>query len=192
MRTAAHLPEALPTADERLLHRTIDRHMLRCTIHAVTAIRPRSPAMYAQFNEQFAAATRQFADTAARINRLTLESAEAIVGLQLAAIEERSSATFAFLGEAAQVRDLDGAKNLLPRGAQVARENIERTLTTGQDVLGRIAKVQESVAQIAKGQFDAAARSANDTVKQAQEQFTQAAKGAAEQAANVATGKAAK
>ena len=94
--------------------------------------------MYAQFNEQFAAATRQFADTAARINRLTLESAEAIVGLQLAAIEERSSATFAFLGEAAQVRDLDGAKNLLPRGAQVARENIERTLTTGQDVLGRI------------------------------------------------------
>ena len=148
--------------------------------------------MYAQFNEQFAAATRQFADTAARINRLTLESAEAIVGLQLAAIEERSSATFAFLGEAAQVRDLDGAKNLLPRGAQVARENIERTLTTGQDVLGRIAKVQESVAQIAKGQFDAAARSANDTVKQAQEQFTQASKGAAEQAANVATGKAAK
>lgn len=147
--------------------------------------------MYAQFNEQFAAATRQFADTAARINRLTLENAEAIVGLQLAALEERTSATFAFLGEAAQVRDFDGAKNLLPRGAQVARENLERALTTGQEVVGRNVKVLESVAQIAKGQFEAAARSANDTVKQAQDQFAQAAKGA-EPAAAASNGKAAK
>lgn len=143
--------------------------------------------MYAQINEQFAAATRQFADTAARINRLTLENAEAIVGLQLAAIEERTSATFAFLGEAAQVRDFDGAKALWPKGAQVARENVERTLTTGQDVMGRVVKANEAVAQIAKSQLEAAARGANDTVKQAQEQFAQAAKGAtqaADQAAN--------
>jgi hypothetical protein len=147
--------------------------------------------MYAQINEQFAAATRQFADTAARINRLTLENAEAIVGLQLAAIEERTSATFAFLGEASQVRDFDGAKALWPKGAQVARENVERALTTGQDVIGRMVKANESIAQIAKGQIEAAARNANETVKQAQEQFSQATKGAAqatEQAANVATG----
>lgn len=131
--------------------------------------------MYAQINEQFAAATRQFADTAARINRLALENAEAIVGLQLAAIEERTSATFAFLGEAAQVRDFDGAKALWPKGAQVARENVERALTTGQDVVGRMVKANEAVAQIAKGQFEAVARNANETVKQAQEQFQQAA-----------------
>jgi len=151
--------------------------------------------MYAQFNEQFAAATRQFADTAARINRLTLENAEAIFGLQLAAIEERSTATFAFLGQAAQVRDLDGAKTLFPKGAQIVRENVEKSVTTGQDVLGRLVKVQESVAQIAKGQFEAATRSANDTVKQAQEQFAQATKGATqatEQATNAATGKSSK
>ena len=147
--------------------------------------------MYAQINEQFAAATRQFADTAARINRLTLENAEAIVGLQLAAIEERTSATFAFLGEAAQIRDFDGAKALWPKGAQVARENVERALTTGQDVFGRVVKANEAVAQIAKGQLEAAARGANETVKQAQEQFAQATKGAAqatEQAANAANG----
>lgn len=151
--------------------------------------------MYAQFNEQFAAATRQFADTAARINRLTLENAEAIFGLQLAALEERSAATFAFFGEAANVRDLDGAKNLWPKGVQVARENVERALTTGQDVLGRVVKVQESVGQIAKGQFETVARTANDTVRQAQDQFEQATKGAAktaEQAVNAAAGKPAK
>ena len=143
--------------------------------------------MYAQINEQFAAATRQFADTAARINRLTLENAEAIVGLQLAAIEERTTATFAFLGEAAQVRDFDGAKALWPKGAQVARENVERSLTTGQEVVGRMVKANEAIAQVAKGQFEAAARGANETVKQAQEQFAQATKGAAqatEQAVN--------
>ncbi len=146
--------------------------------------------MYAQMNDQFAAATRQFADTAARINRLALENAEAIFGLQLAAINERTSATFAFLGEAAQVRDFDGAKALWPKGAQVARENVEKTLTTGQDVLGRVVKANEAVAQIAKGQFEAAARGANETVKQAQEQFAQATKGAVqatEQAANAAS-----
>lgn len=151
--------------------------------------------MYAQMNDQFAAATRNFADTAARINRLTLENAEAIFGLQLAAIEERTAATFAFFGEASQVRDMDGAKNLFPKGAQIVRENIEKTVTTGQEVLGRCAKVQESVAQIAKGQFETATGNATQIVKQAQEQFSQAAKNTAqatEQAANAATGKSSK
>lgn len=134
--------------------------------------------MYAQLNDQFAAATRQFADTAARINRLALENAEAIVGLQLAAIEERSSATFAFLGEAAQVRDLDGAKTLWPKGTQVARENLERAMTTGQEVVGSLVRTQEQIGQIAKGQFEAASRSAGDTVKQAQAQFEQATRAA--------------
>ena len=41
--------------------------------------------MYPQFNEQFTAATRQFADTAAQINRLALENAEKVFGLQLSA-----------------------------------------------------------------------------------------------------------
>ena len=82
--------------------------------------------MYQQFNEQFAAATRQFADTAAQINRIALENAEAVFGLQLSALEERASATFAFFGEVAEARDLDAAKTLFPKGVQVARENVER------------------------------------------------------------------
>ena len=40
--------------------------------------------MYQQFNEQFAAASRQFADTAAQINRLALDNATQVFGLQLA------------------------------------------------------------------------------------------------------------
>ena len=68
--------------------------------------------MYQQFNEQFAAATRQFADTAAQFNRIALENAEAVFGLQMAALEERTNATFAFFGEVAEVRDPEAMKNV--------------------------------------------------------------------------------
>ena len=93
--------------------------------------------MYPQFNEQFATAARQFADTAAQINRLTLENAQAVLGLQLSAIEDRAEATFAFWNEAAQVRDLDGMKAIAPKGVQIARENVERAVSTGQEAFGR-------------------------------------------------------
>lgn len=123
--------------------------------------------MYQQFNEQFAAATRQFADTAAQINRLALENAEAVFGLQVAAINEGANATFAFLGEAAEVRDLDGLKTLLPKGVQVARENVERAVSTGQDVFGRSLKVQEAIGELAKSQLETAAQTTQANVEKA-------------------------
>ena len=109
-----------------------------------------------QFNDQFAAATRQFADTAAQINRLALDNAQKAFGLQLATLEETAEATFAFLGEAADVRDFDGLKTLFPKGVQVARENVERAIGTGQEVFGTTVKTNEAIAQIAKGQIEAA------------------------------------
>lgn len=123
--------------------------------------------MYQQFNEQFAAATRQFADAAAQVNRLAIENAEAVFGLQIAAIEERANATFAFLGEAAGVRDADGLKNLWPKGAQVAREGIERSVAVGQEVIGRTVKANEQIGEIAKSQLEAAARTTQDNVEKA-------------------------
>ena len=109
-----------------------------------------------QFNDQFAAATRQFADTAAQINRLTLENAQKLFGLQLATFEENAEATFAFLGEATEVRDFDGLKTLFPKGVQVARENVERSINAGQEVFGRTVKTNEAIAEIAKAQVESA------------------------------------
>src|SRR3546814_9474668 len=106
--------------------------------------------MYQDFNEQFANATRQFADTATQVNSLALENAEKVFGLQLATFEENVNAAFAFWGEVAQVRDFDGLKAALPKGAQVARENVERAVSTGQEVFGRTLKANEAIAQIAK------------------------------------------
>jgi len=123
--------------------------------------------MYQQFNEQFAAATRQFAETAAQVNRLALDNAGAVFGLQLAAVEDRANATLAFWSEATEVRDADGLKDLLPKAAQVARENLERGVATGQEVLARTVQANERIAQIAKAQFEAAARTTQTNVEQA-------------------------
>jgi hypothetical protein len=113
-----------------------------------------------QFNEQFAAASRQFADAATQVNRLALTNAEQVFGLQLAAIEQNVNAAFAFWGELAEVRDLDGLKAVWPKGVQIARENVERSVSTGQEIFGRTLKANEAIGQFAKGQFEAATEQA--------------------------------
>ncbi len=111
--------------------------------------------MYQQINDQFSAASRQFADTAGQINRLAIENAEKVFGLQIAALQTSVNATMSFWGQVAEARDLDGLKAAWPNGVQVARENVERAITTGQEVYGRTLKTNEAIGQIAKGQFEA-------------------------------------
>lgn len=129
-----------------------------------------------QFNEQFAAATRQFADTAAQINRIALENAEAVFGLQMSAIEDRANATFAFFGEAAQARDIDAFKTLLPKGVQIARENVERAVAVGQDVYARSLKTNEAIGQITKSQLEAVVAKTQAGVEEAADKVVKAAK----------------
>ena len=123
--------------------------------------------MYQQINEQFAAASRQFADTAAQINRVALDNATQVFGLQLAALEAGANATFAFLGEVAEARNPEQFKAVWPKGLQVAKENVERSIATGQDVIGRTVKASEAIGQIAKAQFDASAKEATEQVAKA-------------------------
>ncbi|QOW19219.1 phasin family protein [Lysobacter ciconiae] len=122
--------------------------------------------MYSQFNEQFAAATREFADAAAQVNRLAIESTESIFALQLAAIQDRANATFAFLGEAAEVRDADGIKNIWPKGVQVARENLERGVAVSQKMMEHSSKTNEQIADITKSQLASAAQTAQSSAEQ--------------------------
>ena len=123
--------------------------------------------MYQQINEQFAAASRQFADTAAQINRLALDNATQVFGLQMAALEAGTNAAFAFLGEVAEARNPEQLKAVWPKGLQVARENVERSIATGQDVIGRTVKTQEAIGQIAKSQFEATTKVATEEVAKA-------------------------
>lgn len=115
-----------------------------------------------QINEQFTAATRQFADTLAQVNRLALDNATKAFGLQLAALEQNATATFAFWGELVEARDIDGLKAVWPKGVQVARENAERAIGAGQEVLGNTVKTHEAIGQVAKAQVESATAQAKD------------------------------
>ena len=121
--------------------------------------------MYQQINEQFNAASRQFADTAAQINRLAIDNATQVFGLQLAAFEAGANATLAFLGEVAEVRSPEAFKTVATKGLQVARENVERGIATGQDVFGRTLKTNEAIGQVAKAQFEASTAQAKDAAE---------------------------
>lgn len=127
--------------------------------------------MYQNINEQFTVVSRQMADTAAQVNRLTLDNAETVFGLQVASFNDSMNAAFAFWGELAEVRDMDGMKAIMPKGVQVARESAERAVSTSQEVMGRTMKTNEAIAQIAKSQ----AESAGETVKAEAEKAVKAA-----------------
>ncbi|HVQ32666.1 MAG TPA: phasin family protein, partial [Lysobacter sp.] len=73
----------------------------------------------------------------------------------------------AFFGEVSEVRSPEQFKSVFPKGLQVARENVERGIATGQDVFGRTLKTQEAIGQIAKAQFEAQATAATEQVAQA-------------------------
>ena len=120
-----------------------------------------------QFNDQFSAYTHQFAAVAARMNRLALENAETMFGVQLRTLEKNVDATTSFLGELVEARDLESYKTLVPKGLQVARDNAERVAAAGQEVFGLTLKTSEALGQMAKNQFEAATEQAQATVAKA-------------------------
>lgn len=120
-----------------------------------------------QFNDQFSAYTHQFAAAAARVNRLALENAETLFGVQLRTLEKNVEATTSYLGEFAGARDLDSYRNLWPKGLQVARDNAERVAAAGQELIGLTLRTGEALGELAKGQFEAASEQAQATVAKA-------------------------
>ena len=129
-----------------------------------------------QFNEQFTKSTAQFADVAANANRLALENVQNAFGLQLAAMEQNATAAFAFFGELTTVRDFDGLKAVLPKGAQIARATTERSLGTAQEVFANTVKTNEAIGALAKGQFEQVSAQAKAEVEKVTKAAGKAAK----------------
>ena len=127
-----------------------------------------------QFNEQFSTFTHQFAAAASRANRLALESAETVFGVQLKTFEKNVDATTAFFGELAEVNDLESYKALWPKGLQVAKDNAERLVAASQEVFGLSLKTGEAFGQLVKTQVETATDNVQATVAKA----TKAAKAA--------------
>ena len=75
-------------------------------------------------------------------------------------------------GFCADVRDFDGLKAVLPKGAQVARASSERSFGVAQEVFANTIKTNEAIGALAKGQFEQATAQAQAEV----EKVTKAAK----------------
>ena len=112
--------------------------------------------MFEQINSQFVTATKQFADSALKANSLAFQNFERAVGVQLKTFESGVNATVAFLGEAAEVRDMEGAKAIFPKGVALVKASSESFYNAGQEVFGQTMKTSEAIGQIYKSQFEAA------------------------------------
>ncbi|HET6603657.1 MAG TPA: phasin family protein, partial [Xanthomonadaceae bacterium] len=133
-------------------------------------------AMYEQINSQFVSLARQFTDSAMKANVLAFENFERVMGLQLKTAEARMKAHVEFLGEASEVRDLEGYKSIWPKGLNLVRESTEQFIAAGQEAMGQTLKTSEAIAELAKGNLDAANESVAKTAKSAAEQAKKAAK----------------
>ena len=123
----------------------------------------RITSMSAQFND-FSSYTQQFAAAANRANRLALENAESVFGVQLRTFERNTTAAAGFLGELAQAGAQADLQALLPKGLQVARDNLERLANANQEVLGLSLKTGEALGELVRQPFvDAAGKGSRKT-----------------------------
>lgn len=136
--------------------------------------------MFEQINAQSLAFGKNYADALLKAQGLALTGLESITRLNLSTFEDRLKASVEFWNEAASVRDFDTAREVWPKGVQLARESAEKLYANTQEVIGVSLKTSEALGNIAKG-----------TVEDAVENV-QAATREAAAAAPVASGKAAR
>ena len=132
--------------------------------------------MFEQINSQFVSLTRQFAESAIKANTLALQNFEHAMGVQLKTFEAGMTSTVAFMGEAVEVRDLEGVKAIFPKGVQLVKQSSEQFYNAGQEVLGQSLKTGEAIGQLYKAQFDAATDNVRNTVNATAQAAQQATK----------------
>ncbi len=139
--------------------------MLHCNKNASTVGPVTSPIvgtssedfpMFEQINSQMLNASKQFAEAAFKAQGIAFEGFEKAVNVQVKAVENRWNATLEFLGEAAEVNNIEAVKAFLPKGVALARETAEKTYATSQELVNVGVKTTEALTGLAKGQLEAA------------------------------------
>jgi hypothetical protein len=113
-----------------------------------------------QYSNPFASLTQNFATNMLKANTLAFQNFERVMGLQLKTFQNNLNATVAFIGEASEVRDIEGAKAIWPKGVALVKDSTESVYSTNQEVLGSTLKTNEAIGEIYKTQYEAA----NDSV----------------------------
>jgi hypothetical protein len=112
--------------------------------------------MNEQIQSQMIQISKQFANAALQANTLALQNAEHLIGLQFKTLEERLNANVAFWGQASEARDIEGLKTIMPKGLELAKEHAERFAAVGQEMIASQLKTNQAIAELVKGQVEAA------------------------------------
>jgi len=112
--------------------------------------------MYEQIQSQMIQMSKQFANAALQANTLALKNAEHLISLQFKTLEERLNANVAFWGQASEARDIEGIKTIMPKGLELAKEHAERFAAVGQEMIASQLKTNQEIAELVKGQVEAA------------------------------------
>jgi len=107
------------------------------------------------FNNSFSNYAQQFASTANRLNRLALENAESVFNVQLQTFEKNANATAGYIGELSQATAPTALSSLLPKGLQVARDNLQRMAEASQEIVGIGLKSSETLGELVRQPFAA-------------------------------------
>ncbi len=125
-------------------------------LHCIKPL-PYAP-MATAFSDRFSDATRQLAAAATRANRLALENAESMFGVQLKAMERNLTATGGWLGELARSDDAAGVLN---KGAQLWQDNLQRLGQAQQDVVGLGLQAGKAWSELVQGYNESTADANN-------------------------------
>lgn len=126
--------------------------------------------MFEQLNSQALALGKSYSDTALKAQGLALAGFERIADINLKTFENRFNATVEFWSQAIEVRDLEAAKTVLPKGVQLAKDTAEKLYATSQEVVSVTVKTNEALGSLLKGSLEATSSSLNQqaaTVKKA-------------------------
>lgn len=113
--------------------------------------------MIEQFNtKQFVAYGKQWTDTAFKAHGLAIAGFERTVELQLKHLEGQVNAAVDFFNEAAEARDVESARALLPKSFAVMKDSAEKTYATSQELMGLTVKTTEAIGDLLKSGLEAA------------------------------------
>jgi len=104
--------------------------------------------MYEQISQQFINFSRNVADGMLKAQQIAAESFTKSVEIQFGLAEERSKVNADFAKELSEVRDLDAAKKVWPKGTELARENVEKAYGVSRELFELSLKTGEAFGEL--------------------------------------------
>lgn len=112
--------------------------------------------MYDQLTQQFINFSRSQADAALKAQQIASEAFTKCFSMQMELAEDRAKANGEFATQAAEVRDPEAAKEIMPQGSELFRDNAEKAMDFSREMLELSMKTGEQFSELFQTSFDSA------------------------------------